>query len=77
MNEFSEQAFLAMAVRLHHGLSEIEGDDVPLFERFLRNKWATAEDSSTSSRKSYSNAKLEPLAYNALLLTTDMLVSKG
>lgn len=77
MNDFGEQAFLAMAVRLHHGLSEIEGEDVPLFERFLRNKWATAEELGTGAHKSYTNAKLEPIAYDALRLTTDMLVSKG
>lgn len=77
MNDFSEEAFLAMAARLHHGLSEIAGEDVPLFERFLQNKWATAVDSNTGSRRSYTNAKLEPLAYDALRLTTDMLVSKG
>lgn len=77
MNDFSEEAFLAMAVRLHHGLSEIEGEDVPLFKRFLRNKWATAEELGTAPHKSYTNAKLEPLAYKALRLTDDMLVSKG
>lgn len=77
MNDFSEEAFLAMAVRLHHGLSKIEGEDIPLFERFLQNKWATAVDSSTNSRKSYTNAKLEPLCFQALRITPDMLVSKG
>ncbi|NMY12050.1 hypothetical protein HBO38_27100 [Pseudomonas veronii] len=77
MNDFGEEAILAMAVRLHHGLSEIRGEDVPLFERFLQSKWATAEELSTGPRKSYTNAKLEPLAYNVLRLTTDMLVSKG
>jgi hypothetical protein len=77
MSDFSEEAFLEMAVRLHHGLSEIEGEDIPLFERFLRNKWATAEDSSNGSRKSYTNAKLEPLCFQALRITPDMLESKG
>lgn len=72
MSDFGEKAFVALAVRLHHGLRDIKGDDVPLFERFILKGWATGDLTGDSG---YSNAMLLPVCYQALNLTLDMLVS--
>lgn len=75
MDVFSGDEYLALAVRLHHGLSDIQGDDVPLFERFIAKGWATGESAGGSGQCTYSNAMLLPVCYKALNLTTEMLVS--
>ncbi|MBS4079626.1 hypothetical protein [Pseudomonas rustica] len=77
MDVFSGDEYIALALRLHHGLSDIQGDDVPLFERFIANGWATGEPSDVSGQRTYSNAMLLPVCYKALNLTPERLVSSN
>ncbi|WP_130926751.1 hypothetical protein [Pseudomonas sp. Sample_14] len=75
MDVFSGDEYIALALRLHRGLPDIRSDDVPLFERFIANGWATGEPNDIRGQRTYSNAMLLPACYAALNLTPEMLVS--